>query len=301
MLQDLRPLAYQPADPRYQEVLDSVLEIFDPEKSRRVGLQERLEAAEALGQAGDPRLREDNWVTIPAGKFRMGAQSKDPSRPNYDPDADDDESPVHEVTLGAFQIGRYPVTVEEFRRFIEDDGYQNPQCWKEGVFGERRQPGGWEDQLLHPNRPVVSVTWYEGAAYCAWAGGRLPTEAEWERAARGAEGREYPWGNEAPDADHGNYRETKIGHPTPVGSFPRGATPDGIHDMAGNVWEWVADCCRERWDKKSTGEKEEHSRRSLRGGSWFSFSGFLRAADHLGVVPESRDEIQGFRCARDVP
>lgn len=301
MLQDLRPLAYQPADPRYQEVLGSVLGIFDPQKSRRVSLQERLEAAEALGQAGDPRLREDNWVTIPAGTFRMGAQKTDPWRPNYDPEADEDEVPVHEVTLGAFQIGRYSVTVEEYRTFIEDDGYENPRWWKEGRLGERRRPERWEDQLLHPNRPVVHVNWYGAAAYCAWAGGRLPTEAEWERAARGAEGRRYPWGEAAPDADRANYNETKVGHPTPVGSFPRGATPEGVHDMAGNAEDWVADWYTERYDRGSTGDKGKHPGRVVRGGSWRDRSWILRAWFRYSCEPEGRLDSLGFRCARRVP
>jgi formylglycine-generating enzyme required for sulfatase activity len=300
MLQDLRPLAYQPADPRYQEVLDSVLGIFDPEKSHRADLQERLEAAEALGQAGDPRLREDNWVTIPEGTFRVGAQKTNPSRPNYDPEAYEDESPL-ELQLGAFQVGRYPVAVEEFRRFIEDDSYQNRRWWKEGGFGKFQQPEEWEDQLLHPNRPVVRVSWYEAAAYCAWAGGRLPAEAEWERAARGAEGRRYPWGNEAPDADRANYVVTKVGHPTPVGLFPRGATPEGIHDMVGNVWEWVADRYRERYDRRATRKKEEYRFRVVRGGSCSVFWRGLRAASRVKGVPGGRLVDLGFRCAREVP
>ncbi len=301
VLQDLRPHAYQPADPRYQEVLDSVLGIFDPEKSCRVSLQERLEAAEALGQAGDPRLREDSWLSIPAGTFRMGAQKTDPSQSNYDPEAHVDESPVHEVDLGAFQIGRYPVTVEEFRRFIEDDGYQNRRWWKRGGFGKHQRPQEWEEQLLHPNRPVVNVSWYEAAAYCAWAGGRLPTEPEWERAARGVEGRKYPWGNEAPDADRANCEETKIGHATPVGLFPLGATPEGIHDMAGNVDDWLADWYRESYDKKSTQANKKQRHRVFRGGSLGTPSSYLRAAYRFRIDPVVRYDNLGFRCARDVP
>jgi formylglycine-generating enzyme required for sulfatase activity len=241
MLADLRSATYQLADRRYEEILEAVLGIFDAEKSKWIDLRVSLEAAEALGQAGDPRLREDNWVTVPAGKFLMGAQKEDAAEPNYDPGAYDDEKPVHEVDLKAYQIGRYPVTVEEYRRFIEDDGYQTERWWKGGGFGKRNEPDDWEEQVLHPNRPVVNVTWYEAAAYCAWAGGRLPTEAEWERAARGVEGRRYPWGKTEPTPEHANYEETKVGRPTPVGLFPRGATPEGIHDLAGNVWEWVGD------------------------------------------------------------
>jgi formylglycine-generating enzyme required for sulfatase activity len=164
---------------------------------------------------------------------------------------------VREVRLErAFDIGRYPVTVQEYRRFMEDDGYRNEVWWKEGRAGDRSQPDQWEEQLLHPNRPVVNVTWYEAAAYCASVGGRLPTEAEWERAARGTVGRKYAWGDEPPDPSRANYVETKVGKPTPVGLFPRGATPEGIQDLAGNVSEWTAD-----W-------YDEGQLRVVRGGSW---------------------------------
>jgi formylglycine-generating enzyme required for sulfatase activity len=219
----------------------------------------------------------------------MGAQDKDPRKPNYDPDALEYEGPVREVRLEAFQMGRYPVTVQEYRRFIEDEGYQNEGWWRNGEAGERMQPDGWDEQLLHPNRPVVGVTWYEAAACCAWAGGRLPSEAEWERAARGTEGRRYAWGNEPPDTSRGNYDETRVGAPTPVGLFPRGATPEGIQDLAGNVWEWTAD-----W-------YEVGANRVVRGGSWNNHSRNLRAAKRNRYEPENRNFSIGFRCAREVP
>jgi len=265
----------------------------------------RLEAAEALGQAGDPRLREDNWVTIPAGSFLMGAQKKNRSEPNYDPEAQERESPVHEVELKAYQLGRYPVTVEDYQRFMEDDGYQNERWWKAGGFGQRSEPGRWEEQSEHPNRPVVGVSWYEAAAYCAWAGVRLPTEAEWERAARGTEGWEYPWGHEPPDPSRANYRETKVGRPSPVGLFPLGATPEGIQDLAGNVWEWIADWYAPDYYGKSPRENPQGPRRGegrvVRGGCWFVGSRVLRAAYRYWDVPEDRYDVQSFRCAREIP
>jgi formylglycine-generating enzyme required for sulfatase activity len=276
ILRDLRPLSYHPSDSRCEAVVQSVLDIFDAERSEKIPFKARLETAEALGQVGDPRLRlenrEDNWVTIPAGPFLMG-----------------DEGAEHEMTLDAFQIGRYPVTVEEYRRFVEDDGYQTEGFWKEGGFGTKTYPDKWDEQLLHPNRPVVNVTWYEAAAYCAWASVRLATEAQWERAARGTSGRKYPWGNEAPDTSRANYDETKVGAATPVGLFPRGATPEGIQDLAGNVSEWVAD-----WYETDT-------YRSVRGGSWIVRSWSLRAADRYRDLPEFRLGSVGFRCVREVP
>ncbi len=209
MLADLKPSGYEPQDARYRQLLDRVMAIFDREQSAAVPLKTRIEAAEALGQAGDPRLRENNWVTIPASAFVMGVGGA-----------------AYEVELSAYQIGKYPVTVQEFGKYVEDGG---------------PEPRDWDQQLAYPNRPVVKVSWREAAAYCGWAGLRLPSEAEWERAARGVEGRPYPWGPEEPDATRANYDETKIGAPAPVGVFPRGATPEGIEDLAGNVWEWVAD------------------------------------------------------------
>jgi hypothetical protein len=209
MMRDLEPLKYKPSDPRLQRMARAVMGIFDKGLSAAVPLKVRVEAAEALGRVGDPRLRENNWVRIPAGSFVMREGGKE-----------------HEVEMDAFEIGRYPVTVEEYSRYIEKGG---------------RKPWDWEYQVQYPNRPVVNVSWEEAAAYCAWAGVHLPTEAQWERAARGQEGRPYPWGKEEPDRERANYWDSDIRSPTPVGLFPAGATPDGIHDLAGNVWEWVAD------------------------------------------------------------
>jgi formylglycine-generating enzyme required for sulfatase activity len=303
MVQDLRPLGYEPADARYEEALQSVLGIFDKVKAQQVSFQVRLEAAEALGQAGDPRLQQNNWVTIPTGKFLMGAQKGGPSKPNYDAEAFDDESPAREVYLDAYQIARYPVTVEEYRRFVQDDdGYRSERWWKAGGFEKREEPRGWDEQVPHPNWPVVGVTWYEAAAYSAWAGGRLPTEAEWERAARGTRGRKFPWGNEEPDSTRANYAG-RAGHPTPVGLYPMGATPEGIEDLAGNVWEWVADWFGS-YAKSSTRNPrgpESGDARVLRGGAWINGPRYLRSAYRYGCLgPDYRVVILGFRCVREV-
>jgi hypothetical protein len=260
IVRDLRPLSYQPADPRYQRTMDAVLGIFDAHKARLIEFSVRLEAAEALGQAGDPRLRQDNWIMIeghgPAG-------------------------------LKPFQIARYPVTVEEFRQFVDDDGYQNERWWQAGEFAENKEPRDWDEQILHPNRPVTGVSWYEAAAYCAWVGARLPSDAEWERAACGIEGRTYPWGKERPDEKRANF-ESSVGGPTPVGLYPAGATPEGVADMAGNVWEWVED----RYHAQVV--------RVLRGGSFNYDSSHLRAAHRDWNFPGYRSPVIGFRCAREV-
>ena len=306
MVRDLQPTGYEPGDKRYGSILDAVLGIFDVEKARSVELKVRVAAGEALGQAGDPRLRKENWVRIEAGKFLMGSQKKDRSKPNYDSDTyEENESPVHEVELRAFEIGRYPVTVEEYRQFVEDDGYLKELWWSAGGFGKRKEPDSWEEQLQYPNRPVVNVNWYDAAAYCAWRGLRLPTEAEWERAARGRDGRKYPWGKEKPDVERANYDECSIGHATPVGMFPGGATPDGIDDLAGNVWEWVGDWYGEDYYGKSPAANPEGpvsgKMRVLRGGGWGLDSWNLRAALRIRDVPENGDYYIGFRCVREVP
>jgi formylglycine-generating enzyme required for sulfatase activity len=305
-VQDLAPVKYQPGDVRYHELLDAVFGIFDPAVSADVPVRDRIQAADALGRAGDPRFvgaaREKNWIPIPAGEFRMGSQKDDPHAPNYDEQMyDEDEGPVHTVRLDAYEMARYPVTVGEYAHFVDQDGYRQRQWWEAGGFGQWESPDNWEDQLQHPNRPVVYVSWYEAAAYAAWAECRLPTEAQWERAARGTKGRRYPWGKEDPDDLRLNYAG-KIGHPTPVGIYPRGNTPEGICDLAGNVWEW----CWDTWDEKyyhhspheNPSGPETGSSRVLRGGDWRHLARYCRSAARDGDDAGNRNDNYGFRLVR---
>jgi formylglycine-generating enzyme required for sulfatase activity len=211
---------------------------------------ERCQAGDILGHLGDPRFRADAWylpnepllglVEIPAVPFVMGSDKR------RDRDADDEEMPQHTLTLPRYFIGRYPVTVAQFQAFVEDSG---------------EQPEDAECLRGLPNHPVVNVTWYEVLKYCNWLTERLrewpstpeqlatvlqqedwrvslPSEAEWEKAARGADGRIYPWGDEL-DLNRANYNDTNIGTTSAVGCFPGGASPYGIQDMSGNVWEWT--------------------------------------------------------------
>jgi formylglycine-generating enzyme required for sulfatase activity len=304
---DLEPLDYRINHSDYALVLDAVLAIFDAQKAETIPIDVRIEAAEALGQAGDPRLdprRQDRWVRIPEGPFLMGSQRKDSHAPNYDKGRFDDESPVHEVYLDAFEIARFLVTVSDYQPFIEDDGYAAQEWWQAGGYNEFSEPEDWEQQRLYPNRPVDGVSWFEAAAFAAWAGARLPTEAEWEKAARGTDGRKFPWvGESIPDPSPLNSSESKIGRPTPVG-YPKGATPNGICDMAGNVWEWYRDWYSDKYYRSSEAKNpsgpSEGEARVLRGGSWYNVARNARAAYRNGYYPENRSFNVGFRVVRSI-
>jgi hypothetical protein len=260
MVNDLKPLGYSPADPRYRYVMAAVLGIFEKERSRQIEFKIRLEAAEALGQAGDPRLDGPNWILI---KGKRG--------------------------LKDFEIGKYPVTVAEYRHFVDDGGYGDERWWNAGGFGRTTAPEGWDDQQDHPNRPVVGVSWHEACGYVAWAGVRLVSDKEWEWAARGPASRKYPWGNEEPDATRANSSETGPKQVTLVGLYPCGSTPEGVEDMAGNVWEWV-----ENWSD------ERRMYKVLRGGSGDLDASYLRSSYRYYNEPEFRLSDGGFRVAREV-
>lgn len=169
---------------------------------------------------------------------------------------------------------------------------------------EHKAPEDWDDQSAHPSRPVVNVSWFDAEAYCLWGGVRLPTEAEWERAARGVEGRRYSWGDDAPNPERANHSDTEIGSASPVGLFPLGATPENIADLTGNVWEWVSDWYDQSYYKQSPHRNpkgpDSGGYKGLRGGSWLDGSTYLRAALRLSYLPGFRNDNFGFRCVREV-
>ena len=321
IVRDLSPYQYQPSDPRYRQTFTEVMRIFEPEPSKSVPIKLRIETAEALGRAGDPRLVDDKlrWVEIPGGKFLMGAQQQDNHAPNYDPDAFNNELPPHWVEVDAFHFGRYPVTVQEYAVFIEDDGYAESRWWLPKEFGRRQQPEDWQKQVEHQNRPVVGVSWFEAMAYCLWLTDRLrrlgqlkptesirlPTEAEWEWAARGNTPRRYPWGDAEPKAERLNFN-SQVGSPTPVGVYPLGATPEGVLDLAGNVWEWCADgydggyyqACHSQGTVKNPTGPDTGAARVVRGGSWYYGARDCRSAYRGILDPDFRYYYTGFRCAR---
>ena len=301
MMRDLSRMGYQPKTPGFERIVKDVMGIFETGEAEKIEIRRRIEAADLLGQVGDPRLEEDNWVVIPAGIFHMGAQQRNWKGRNYDPEAYDEESPVHQATLRGFRIGRFPVTVQEFGAFLADGGYSAHKHWVD-AYGIFKVPRDWEWQRQFPNRPVVGVSWFEAAAYRSWAGGRLPTEAEWERAARGPRGTGYPWGDEPPldhsRANHGG----AVGHATPVGLFPKGNTPERLCDMLGNLLEW----CEAWFDLYETGSQENPigpktgEMRVMRGGSWNSSPQRVRVSYRGGEVPTFRSRSIGFRCAREL-
>jgi serine/threonine-protein kinase len=252
------------------------------------------------------------WVEIPGGSFWMGAQKDDPEAPGYDPDAEGDESPVRRVTVSPFHLARHPVTNAEYAVFVEEADKEAPWHWKGG-----RIPDGKEQH------PVVHVSWKDAVAFCAWlsrrvspgdkkGGGehtvRLPTEAEWECAARGPEGRKYPWGSDEPSKELVNF-DGNVGDTTPVGSYPDGATPEGVQDLAGNVWEWCADWAgpypEDPEDPEDPDDEEvdptgpeSGASRVLRGGSFLNLPRGLRAAFRFAGPPVSRLGFFGFRILR---
>ena len=221
-------------------------------------------------------------VYVPKGKFTMGST---------DSDANDDESPVREVSLDAYWIDKYEVSNGQYQ-----------ECVNAGKCTEPRSTESWTRSSYYGNTeyddfPVINVSWHQAKAYCEWAGGSLPTEAQWEKAARGKNGRKYPWGDESPNSNLVNYGEIK-GDTTAVGSYPRGASPYGAMDMAGNVWEWVMDRYGP-YDAAETNNPEgpaSRYNRVLRGGGWGSYGRLIRSARRRDFNPSNTNYNVGFRC-----
>ncbi len=234
-----------------------------------------------LNEAGMP------LVYIPPGEFIMGAK--------YGTDL---EKPMHYVYLDAYYIGRFPVTNRQYHEFAT--------ATKSDLPPYMQQPG-YND----PEQPVVGVSWHDATKFCEWCSARtekeyfLPTEAQWEKAARGIEGFRYPWGDDKPTPERANYHEgTAVGPPSEVTSHPDGASPFGCQDMAGNAWEWVSDAFNGRPYDTSRYENPpplaDSDKRMLRGGGRAGKGDFLRITRRVGADPGTRARQTGFRIAREV-
>jgi formylglycine-generating enzyme required for sulfatase activity len=208
----------------------------------------------------------------------------------------DEDTPRREVFVDAFYLDKFEITVARYGAFLK-------------ATGNVRVPEEWETVVIERDGelPVVGVDWGDASDYCRWAGRRLPTETEWERAARGGDERKFPWGNEPPNEERARFLK-RYQNPVykdgvaPVGSHPKGASPFGIHDLAGNAWEWVADWFSESFPRSEArnpqGPKSGKSK-VLRGGGWYDPPERLTTTRRMHAPPEHRDDSVGFRCAKD--
>jgi formylglycine-generating enzyme len=229
-------------------------------------------------------------VLIPEGEFLMGSDEGYPS-----------ERPAHRVCVSAFYIGKNLVTNSQYRRFVLETGYPVPY-----LDDPRAEWANWDRDsksfpIGHENHPVVLIGWVDAKAYCEWAGTRLATEAEWERAARGGlEGKPFPWGDEEISHELANY-DNQDGT-TIVGAYPPNGY--GLYDMVGNAWEWVADYYDAKYYARSLLRDpigpEQGSSRVLRGGSWLLFARYCRVSYRFRNSPNFRASLIGFRVARSL-
>jgi formylglycine-generating enzyme required for sulfatase activity len=258
-----------------------------PERAKMLALLAKSQASKE-----DPT----EWVLVPTGEFEMGAEGAP---------AEADEGPKHRVSLDAFYIGKYEVTNRQYQTFVKVTGHRAPEnedpkfsIWRGGMMLD-----GVADL------PAINVSWDDATAYCKWVGGRLPTEAEWEKAARGTDGRTYPWGNEPVSGNRANYSFDivpiwdGIATLAKVNQYEFGRSPYGAYEMAGNVWEWVQDWYDENYYKNSTPKNPtgpaNGQERVIRGGSWRNNAEKLRSPNRSKHLPVERRVYIGIRCAKD--
>ncbi len=240
---------------------------------------------------------DTEMVLVPAGSFTMGDAAK-----AIDEDAA--ESPEQKLDLPDFYIDKYEVTNAQYARFLNavgrlDDGPGHRYVWQSQYLQIEQTGGQWRPKSGMEKHPAVCVTWYGAMAYAAWAGKRLPTEAEWEKAARGTDGRKFPWGA---DMDMSRFR-LGCDEMVPVGSFPTGASPYGCLDMSGNAWEWTSSLFRPYPYVATDGREDPQAegRRVARGGSFGGEPFLAHSAYRFRPEPDFTHRFLGFRCAKSAP
>ncbi|MGH7165600.1 MAG: formylglycine-generating enzyme family protein [Nitrospiraceae bacterium] len=258
---------------------------------------ERAKMLALLAKTQAPTETPSEWVLVQSGEYEMGAEGG-PAGP--------DEGPKHRVFLDDFYLGKYEVSNRQYHTFVMAAGHRVPENCCDPKYNIWRG-----DTMLDgvADIPVVNVNWDDAAAYCKWVGGRLPTEAEWEKAARGSDGRTYPWGNEPVTGNRANYSFDLValwdGIATlaKVNQYEFGRSPFGAYEMAGNVWEWVQDWYDESYYKNSPPKNpkgpSEGKERVIRGGSWRETANMVRSANRSKHLPGERRVYIGIRCAKD--
>ncbi|MBI5197736.1 MAG: formylglycine-generating enzyme family protein [Nitrospirae bacterium] len=254
----------------------------------------RLEETKAATQRMETVLTKvrvdpeyESMVLIPAGEFVMGNEGGHWM-----------EKPERKVFLSGYTMDKYEVTFAQYFQFVKATGHRKPRLAGYLAVDAEAIP-----ILMNPFSPVTGVTWEDARAYCRWKGKRLPTEAEWEKAARGTDGRDWPWGNEK-DMNRANLLEGGDGYEyaSPVGSLKADRSPFGIYDMAGNSMEWTSDWFQEDYYRVSPNRDpqgpETGQERVVRGASWHDALDRARASVRFKVRPEYRDVTIGFRCVR---
>ena len=246
---------------------------------------------------------KEEMVLVPAGEFLMGSDKK------TDRLAYRSEIPQRSVYLDAFMIGKYEVTALEYLKFVLATDRLPQLDW-------RYDGGNFQDTMAH--HPIMHVNWYDADAYCKWAGKRLPTEAEWEKAARGVDGRLFPWGSEYAGPTRANFGRTGLSGPVrdrperlllyppiiSVDKYENALSPYGLYQTIGNVAEWVSDWYDQDYYKTAPGRNpkgpETGSQKAFRGGGWMDSTTTMRAAMRNGTDPKTKINWMGFRCAQDV-
>lgn len=249
----------------------------------------------------DTQTSVKGMIRIPAGEFTRGSE--------HSPD----EQPLHTIKVSAFLIDRAPVTNKDFRAFIEAGGYQNPVYWTPRGWeyiqdNQFTEPNYWRDPIWNPDEvPVTGVSWWEALAYARFVGKTLPTEAQWEYACRGTDGRTYPWGEDEPTLEYANYAPNSdplelARKPTRPDAHPKNVSPFGCIDMAGNLAEWCLDNYHPNYSYEGAdsadplyvaSEEEEHV---VRGGCGLHTEDYMRCSSRDCYSPGVRDNLMGFRC-----